>query len=125
MSSSRVKTLLVASAMLTIGIIPAFAQSLQFQFGRGQFRFERTDPRSNVQGKRASCEVYARIAVVQAEANRQFRCRYEGARWGTDAIGHFRWCRYAQRSELHEESRARGQELQECFDKLGDFDERR
>ncbi len=125
MSSFRRNTVVVASTMLIATTLPAFAQSLQFQFGKGQFRFERTDPRANVQGKRASCEVYARIAVVQAEANRQFRCGYEGPRWTLAPWPHFRWCRWAARPELASEFKERAQDLQRCFDTLGDFDEGR
>jgi hypothetical protein len=116
------KTLVVA---LAIAITPNFsvlAQSYQFQFGQGQFRFDRNDPRGNVPGKRASCEVYARIAVVQTQANRQFRCNYEGDRWALDPQPHFRWCRWAPRSEVFSEFRERAQSLQRCFDQLGDFD---
>ena len=88
------------------------------------FRFGRNDPRANVEGKRASCEVYARIAMVQADANRKFRCNLRGPRWGNDGMAHFRWCRFVPRSAIREEQRGRAQELQECFDRLGDFDER-
>ena len=34
--------------------------------------------RGDVEGKRASCEVYARIAVIQADANVRFRCGLQG-----------------------------------------------
>ena len=118
------KAFVVGAAML-IGTLPAFAQSFQFRFGDRQFRFEKNDPRADVQGKRASCEVYARIAVVQTEANRQFRCGYSGPRWVTDSRPHFRWCRWAARPELLAEYRERARDLQQCFDQLGDFDEGR
>jgi len=38
------------------------------------FRFGHDDRRGDVEGKRASCEVYARIAQVQADASDRFRC---------------------------------------------------
>ena len=98
---------------------------MQFRFGTGQFRYERSDPRANVEGKRASCEVYARIAVVQTQANLQFRCGYQGPRWATEPQPHFRWCRWAQRPEVFSEFKERSQALQQCFDNLGDFDEDR
>jgi hypothetical protein len=95
--------------------LPAMAQD---------FRFGRDDPRANVEGKRASCEVYARIALVQIDANRKFRCGFRGSRWTSDGMAHFRWCRFVPRSAIREEQRGRAQDLQECFDRLGDFDER-
>jgi hypothetical protein len=119
------KTLVVGSAIVIMATFPAFAQSFQFQFGKGQFRFERNDPNANVEGKRASCEVYARIAAVQTQANLQFRCGYVGPRWTTEPWPHFRWCRWAPRSDVFTEFRERAQALQGCFDQLGDFDERR
>ena len=125
MPSFLKKALVIASIFLITSTLPVFAQSVQFRFGTGQFRYERSDPRANVQGKRASCEVYARIAVVQSEANRQFQCGYTGPRWTSEAPPHFRWCRYAARPQLVEEFRARAQDLQSCFDRLGDFDEGR
>ncbi len=115
----------VASTLLIASTLPAFAQSVQFRFGTGQFRYERSDPRANVQGKRASCEVYARIAVVQTQANLQFRCGYQGPRWATEHQPHFRWCRWAPRPEVFSEFKERAQALQQCFDNLGDFDEGR
>ena len=125
MQSLLRKSLVVASTLLITSTLPAFAQSVQFRFGTGPYRYERSDPRANVQGKRASCEVYARIAVVQSEANRQFECGYNGPRWSSVPQPHFRWCRWAPRPELVEEFRARAQDLQRCFDNLGDFDEGR
>jgi hypothetical protein len=122
---SCIRTAAIAAVTLVVVSAPAAAQTFQFQFGKGQFRFEKKDPRGNVAGKRASCEVYARIAVVQAEANRQFQCRYEGPRWITNPVPHFRWCRWAGRPALVEEFRERAQDLQRCFDNLGDFDEGR
>jgi hypothetical protein len=107
----------VVLALITtlVASLPAIAQD---------FRFGREDPRANVEGKRASCEVYARIAMVQADANRKFRCGHRGPRWSNDGMAHFRWCRFVPRSAIREEQRGRAQDLQECFDRLGDFDER-
>ena len=89
------------------------------------FRFDRGDRRGDVEGKRANCEVYARIAQVQAEANRRFRCGLRGPAWESDPQPHFRWCRYVPRRKVAEEQRTRSDELQRCFDKLGDFDDDR
>ncbi len=118
------KCLVVASALLTTSA-PTWAQSVQFQFGTKQYQYDRADPRANVEGKRASCEVYARIAVVQTQANPQFRCGFQGPRWTTEPQPHFRWCRWAPRPEVFAEFRERAQALQQCFDRLGDFDEGR
>jgi len=105
----------LAFVLILASILPAMAQD---------FRFGREDPRANVEGKRASCEVYARIALVQIDANRKFRCGFRGPRWTSDGMAHFRWCRFVPRSAIREEQRGRAQDLQECFDRLGDFDER-
>ena len=88
-------------------------------------RFDRDDRRGEVEGKRASCEVYARIAQVQAEANRRFRCGFRGPGWDSDLQPHFRWCRFVPRRRIAEEQRNRAQELQQCFDRLGGFDDDR
>jgi hypothetical protein len=109
------RSVVLASLVVVATTLPALAQT---------YRFERQDPRANVEGKRASCEVYGRIALVQADANRKFRCNFRGPRWSSDAQAHFRWCRFVPRSSIRDEQRARAQELQECFDRLGDFDER-
>lgn len=86
------------------------------------FRFN-DDERGNVEGKRAACETYARIALVQAEANRKYRCGYTGPRWAIEVEPHFRWCRHVRREALGVEARDRAGELQRCFDRLGDFDD--
>lgn len=119
------KSVVIALGLLATSALPALAQSVQFQFGTGQYRYEREDPRANVEGKRASCEVYARIAEVQTQANLQFQCGYQGLRWATEPQPHFRWCRWAPRPEVFSEFRERAQALQQCFDNLGDFDEGR
>ena len=85
------------------------------------FRFE-GDERGNVEGKRAGCEVYAKIAQVQTDANHKFRCGYRGPRWDHDLEEHFRWCRHVTRETVGMELRERAGELQRCFDRLGDFD---
>ena len=60
----------------------AAAQTLRLDRDGGfSFRFGRDDRRGDVEGKRASCEVYARIAVVQADANARFRCGLRGPAW--------------------------------------------
>jgi hypothetical protein len=78
-----------------------------------------------VEGKRASCEVYARVAAVQANANRKFRCGYRGPAWVADPAPHFFWCRFAPRRLVSHEQRNRSDGLRRCFDKLGDFDDDR
>lgn len=118
------KSVLVIPLVLLAGT--AAAQTLRFDSDRGfSFRFDRDDRRGDVEGKRASCEVYARIAVVQAIANRKFRCGYRGPSWTDDPARHFRWCRFVPRRRIAEEQRHRSRDLQECFDRLGDFDDDR
>ena len=101
------------------------ATAQRYDRGGFSFRFDRHDRRGDVEGKRASCEVYARIAVVQAEANKRFNCGLRGPAWEAEARPHFRWCRFAPRRLIAEEQRSRADELQQCFDKLGDFDDER
>lgn len=104
---------------MALGVIAiAAATPAAAQFGRFQ-----NDDRGNVEGKRASCEVYARLTQVQADANRQYRCDYRGPQWSRELDPHFRWCRFVKRSTLIEELRNRAADLQRCFDKLGDFDD--
>jgi hypothetical protein len=86
------------------------------------FRYE-GDERGNIEGKRASCEVYAKIAQVQADANRKYNCGYEGPRWDHSLEPHFRWCRHVRRDAVVTEVRERAGDLQRCFNRLGDFDE--
>ena len=104
-----------ATGLFFIGLITSAAAQ--------QYRFER-DERGNIEGKRASCEVYARIAQVQTDANIKYRCGYVGPRWTQDPLPHFRWCRFVPRGLIGQELRERAIELQRCFDRLGDFDER-
>ena len=119
------KTLLFSALTAAIAFaVPASAQELRFNFDPEHFRFEPEDRRGN-EGKRASCSVYAQVALVQAEANRRYNCGYGGGRWDTDTHAHFRWCRYAPREAVRHEMRERAEDLQRCFDRMGDFDEER
>jgi hypothetical protein len=112
------------SAVLALAAGAAAAQTLRLDRDGGfSFRFEKGDRRGSVEGKRANCEVYARIAQVQADANKRFRCGLRGPAWVADIEPHFRWCRYVPRRKVAEEQRNRSEELQRCFDKLGDFDD--
>ena len=80
----KTKTLL-AVAILGLASGAATAQSIRMDRDGGfSFKFGRDDRRGDVEGKRASCEVYARIAVVQAEANSRFRCGLRGPAWVAD-----------------------------------------
>ena len=104
----------------------AAAQTLRLDRDGGfSFRFGRDDRRGDVEGKRASCEVYARIAVVQADASARFRCGLRGPAWVSDPAPHFRWCRFVPHGRIAQEQRSRADELQRCFDRLGDFDDDR
>ena len=119
-------SLISAILILTTGATAAQRHDRDDRGGGGfSFRFDRDDRRGDVEGKRANCEVYARIAQVQADANKRFRCGLRGPGWVADAQPHFRWCRYVPRRKVAEEQRNRAEELQRCFDKLGDFDDDR
>ena len=112
------------SAVLILASGTAVAQTLRLDREGGfSFKFDKDDRRGDVEGKRANCEVYSRIAQVQADANKRFRCGLRGPAWVADAQPHFRWCRYVPRRKVAEEQRNRSEELQRCFDKLGDFDD--
>ena len=119
-------SMLLAAIIVVLATAFAGAQTLRLDRDGGfSFKFGREDRRGEVEGKRASCEVYARIAVVQADANARFRCGLRGPAWVNDAAPHFRWCRFVPRRQIAEEQRNRSVELQRCFDKLGDFDDDR
>ena len=114
--SKRVGAVLAVAAGLCVAAsLPALSQGFGFRFN--------DDERGNVEGKRAACETYARVALVQAEANRKYRCGYTGPRWEMEVEPHFRWCRHVRRESLGMEARERAGELQRCFDRLGDFDD--
>jgi hypothetical protein len=118
-----------ALTIIVLSAASAGAQTLRLERddrgGGLTFKFGRDDRRGDIEGKRANCEVYARIAQVQADANARFRCGFVGPRWTRETMPHFRWCRYAPRRQLAEEQRGRAEDLQTCFDRLGDFDENR
>ena len=116
----------MAGTVLVLVAGTAVAQSIKIDPGGGfSFKFGRDDRRGDVEGKRASCEVYSRIAVVQADAARRFRCGLKGPAWNNDPKAHFQWCRFVPRRKIAEEQRSRSDELQRCFDRLGDFDDDR
>jgi hypothetical protein len=115
--------LAAAALMATAGV--AASQSIRLDDRGFSFRFGGDDRRGDVEGKRASCEIYARIAQVQADANVRYRCGFRGPQWALDAAPHFRWCRWAPRSDLARDQMFRSQQLQDCFNRLGDFDDRR
>lgn len=118
------KSMAVVALAITAAVA-GVATAQRFDRGGFSFRFERDDRRGDVEGKRASCEVYARIAAVQADANTRFRCGFVGPAWVSDLRPHFLWCRFVPRRRIAEEQRARADELQRCFDRLGDFDDDR
>ncbi|HET6387816.1 hypothetical protein [Hyphomicrobium sp.] len=113
------------AAVLLGTVVPAAAQTLRFDDRGFTFRFGKDDRRGDVEGKRASCELYARISAVQADSNIRNRCGFRGPQWGTDVGPHFMWCRWASRSDIAREQQFRAQRLQDCFNRLGDFDDRR
>jgi len=120
----RFRKSLLAAALVAAAAGAATAQSIRIDRDGGfSFRFGGDDRRGDVEGKRASCEVYARIAVVQAQANQRFRCGLRGPAWVDDPKPHFQWCRFVPRHRIANEQRSRSEELQHCFDRLGDFDD--
>jgi hypothetical protein len=125
----RILSICLASTIVVLATASAGAQTLRVERddrgGGMSFKFGRDDRRGEIEGKRANCEVYARIAQVQADANVRFRCGYDGPRWTRDTTPHFRWCRFAPRRQLAEEQRGRADDLQACFNRLGDFDDNR
>ncbi len=121
----RISRLALTAALIVCSTQIVSAQSLRLDDRGFSFRFGKDDRRGDVEGKRASCELYSRIAQVQAESNDRFRCGFRGPQWSTDVGGHFRWCRYAPRSDLARDQMFRSQQLQNCFNRLGDFDDRR
>jgi hypothetical protein len=125
----RISRIGLAATFVALAAASVGAQSLHVgrddRGGGFTFRFGHDDKRGEVEGKRANCEVYARIAQVQADANNRYRCGYTGPRWSRDTEPHFRWCRFAPRRQLAEEQRGREDDLQACFNKLGDFDDNR
>jgi hypothetical protein len=119
-------TIGLVCTILVLAAASAGAQTLRLDREGGfSFKFGRDDRRGDVEGKRAACEVYARIAVVQADASARFRCGLRGPAWVSDPAPHFRWCRFVPRRRIAEEQRSRADQLQRCFDKLGDFDDDR
>lgn len=86
-------------------------------------RADRQERRAERIGKRANCDTYAKIAEVQAEANRKYDCGFRGGEWSTDSRAHLRWCMTNRRDFMTDEIRYRAVELQKCFNKLGDFDD--
>jgi hypothetical protein len=120
----RLSTLIITS-VLVLAAGGAVAQSVRLNDHGFSFKFGRDDPKRDVEGKRATCDTYARIAVVQAQANQRFRCGLQGAGWNDDARRHFEWCRWVPRRRVAEEQRNKAEDLQRCFDRLGDFDDDR
>ena len=79
----------------------------------------------NREGKRANCDTYSSIAAVQANANDKYRCGNRGGAWNNDKRAHFEWCMTNKREFMVDEIRYRAEELQKCFNNLGDYDDDR
>jgi hypothetical protein len=98
---------------------PSFqGQAVLVVYGR-----QASERREITQGKKAGCETYANIAVVQAEANEKYGCRYRGGEWGDNKRAHYDWCLRNKREFMADEVRFRAIELQKCYDRLGDYDD--
>jgi hypothetical protein len=121
----RISRFGLAVALIAGTATASTSQTLRLDDRGLSFRFGNNDRRGDVEGKRASCELYARIALVQADANDRYRCGFRGPQWDRDANSHFRWCRWASRADLARDQLFRSQGLQDCFNRLGDFDDRR
>lgn len=76
----------------------------------------------NREGKRASCDTYAKIAVIQSRAADKYDCHLRGPEWNTNERDHYRWCLHVSRSRLLEDVRSRYHALNHCFERLGDED---
>ena len=74
-------------------------------------------------GKHASCDTYAKLAAVQAEAAGKYNCDFRGPEWRLDRHVHYRWCMSSKREYLIDQVRDRAAELQKCFNSLGDDDD--
>ncbi|MBC8048895.1 MAG: DUF2541 family protein [Chitinophagales bacterium] len=98
---------------------PSFqGQAVLFVYGRqAAARRELTD------GKKAGCETYAALSVVQSEANEKYRCGFRGGEWSDNKRGHYEWCLRNKRDFMADETRYRLGELQKCYNKLGDYDD--
>jgi hypothetical protein len=121
---TSIATALLVAALTATTALTASAQEFNFRFDPEHFQFERGDERAT-EGKRAACTYYAQIAVVQADTNRRYNCGYSGPAWNDHARDHFRWCRFVRREATWQASKERAQQLQECFNRMGDFDEER
>jgi hypothetical protein len=90
--------------------------------GRGAGGGRDDDDFFNREGKRASCDTYAQIAVVQSEAASKYRCGLRGPEWSANARDHYQWCLRAPRQRLLADVRSRYEALGNCFNRLGDDD---
>lgn len=63
----------------------------------------------------ASCDAYARAAVIDAQSAIDNKCDFTGGRWSLEYDVHFDWCIDGARpSDLQAEKVARGQDLYQC-----------
>jgi len=72
-----------------------------------------TYPANNLGGN-ARCDIYARIAVAQNDANLQNRCGFTGGRWVSDYRYHFDWCRSQSVADTKSETAERQRMLDQC-----------
>jgi hypothetical protein len=63
-----------------------------------------------------ACQVYAKKAVIAAEAAASHACGFKGGRWSADYSAHFGWCLAADSGARTSEDSARGNQLQGCLD---------
>jgi hypothetical protein len=60
------------------------------------------------------CHDYATAAVIKADENLAFRCRYSGPRWITNYVVHFVWCLGAPRPITIRERTLRRRMISAC-----------
>lgn len=73
----------------------------------------------NAEARYASCDTYAKLAGVQAEAAQKYGCGLRGPEWGRDQSVHFHWCMRSAPQSVKDQLRDRTEELHRCFGRLG------
>jgi hypothetical protein len=72
------------------------------------------------EARHARCDTYAKIASVQANAARNYGCGLRDPEWSADPGIHYHWCMRNGRESVMDQLRFRTEELQRCFNRLGD-----
>lgn len=64
----------------------------------------------------AACQVFAKKAMIAADAAAKRGCGFGGNRWLVDYGAHFNWCLSASQGARDQEDQARTNQLQGCLD---------